>query len=206
VNWRSRDSAIFAISHGRLQTRSAFDNDDNATFSTSVHHIWMSHSLMCIICILLSYNRGGWYFNQCYIMNLAFLLVTQHRFFYKLMGTTARKRRGMSEIPHPHAAHLPYLPEPRQWLWLFCMSISGLIIFRGRWRFTLLYNIGDVLEKCYIVLHSGRWSKNTIFALICERPLAGFLLTLKSWKLLEFYFWSGIFGIISRFTLVFNIV
>ena len=25
---------------------------------------------------------------------------------------TAPKRRGMSEIPHPHAAHLPYLPEP----------------------------------------------------------------------------------------------
>ena len=28
--------------------------------------------------------------------------------------TTAPKRRGTSEIPHPHAAHMPYLPEPRQ--------------------------------------------------------------------------------------------
>jgi len=34
--------------------------------------------------------------------------------FQQFMGMTAPKRRGMSEIPHPHAAHLPYLPEPRQ--------------------------------------------------------------------------------------------
>jgi len=31
-----------------------------------------------------------------------------------VMGMTVPRRRGMSEIPHPQAAHLPYLPEPRQ--------------------------------------------------------------------------------------------
>jgi len=34
--------------------------------------------------------------------------------FQQFMGTTAPKRRAMSEITHPHAAHLPYLPEARQ--------------------------------------------------------------------------------------------
>ena len=55
---------------------------------------------------------------------------------------TAPKRRGMSEIPHPHAAHLPYLPEPRQCLWPFCLSISSSVIFRG----------GGVVLICYIPL------------------------------------------------------
>jgi len=47
---------------------------------------------------------------------LHILLVTQHRFFQQFMDRpmTAPKRRGVSEIPHQHAAHLPYLPEPRQ--------------------------------------------------------------------------------------------
>jgi len=45
----------------------------------------------------------------------AFLLATLASIFQQFMGsTTAPERRGMSEIPHPHAAHLPYLPEPRQ--------------------------------------------------------------------------------------------
>ena len=51
--------------------------------------------------------------------------------FQQIMDMTAPKRTGMSEIPHPHAAHLPYLPEPRQWLWPFCMPISGSVIFFG---------------------------------------------------------------------------
>ena len=33
--------------------------------------------------------------------------------FQQFMDITAPKRRGVGEIPHPHAAHLPYLPEPR---------------------------------------------------------------------------------------------
>jgi len=86
--------------------------------------------------------------------------------FQQFMGMTAPIRREISVIAHPHAAHLPYLPEPRQWLWPFCMSISGLVIFRDR-CFNLLYNIGvGGLGKCNIVLHRmGGWSKNTIFAL-----------------------------------------
>ena len=81
------------------------------------------------------------------------------------MGITVPKRRGISKIPHPHTAHLPYLPEPPQWLWPFCMPISGSVIFR-ECRFNLLYNIGGGLEKCSIVLHrAGGWCKNTIFAL-----------------------------------------
>jgi len=62
------------------------------------------------------------------------------------MGMIVPKRRRMTQIPHPHAAHLPYLPEPR-------MSISGSVIFYGGCRFNLLYNIGGGLEKCYIVIH-----------------------------------------------------
>ena len=34
--------------------------------------------------------------------------------FQQFTGMTTPKRGGMSEIPRPHAAHLPYLPEPRQ--------------------------------------------------------------------------------------------
>ena len=34
--------------------------------------------------------------------------------FQQFTGMTAPTRRGVSEIPRPHAAHLPYLPEPRQ--------------------------------------------------------------------------------------------
>jgi len=40
------------------------------------------------------------------------------------MGMIVPKRRRMTEISHPHAAHLQYLPEPR-------MSISGSVIFYG---------------------------------------------------------------------------
>ena len=65
--------------------------------------------------------------------------------FQQFMGMTVHKRRGMSEIPYPHAAHLPYLPEPRQWLWPFCVSISGSVIFRGR----------GVVSICYITLGLG---------------------------------------------------
>jgi len=65
---------------------------------------------------------------------------------------TAPKHSGMSEIPHPHAAHLPYLPEPRQWLGPFCMLTSGSVIFRKRCRFNLLYNTGGGLEKCCIYI------------------------------------------------------
>ena len=32
----------------------------------------------------------------------------------QLTYMTVPKGRGTSEIPHPHAAHLPYLPELRQ--------------------------------------------------------------------------------------------
>ena len=82
--------------------------------------------------------------------------------FQQFMGMTAAKRRGMSEIPHPHAAHLPYLPEPRQSLWPFCMSISSSVIFRGL-SFQFVNNIRGGLEKCYMVLHRVvGWSKNTI--------------------------------------------
>jgi len=34
--------------------------------------------------------------------------------FQQFMRMTAPKRRATSDSPHPHAAHLPYLPEPRQ--------------------------------------------------------------------------------------------
>ena len=48
---------------------------------------------------------------QCYITHFA---SDSASIFQQFMGMTASKRRGTSEIPHPHAAHLPYLPEPRQ--------------------------------------------------------------------------------------------
>jgi len=48
---------------------------------------------------------------SCYgaleIVGLLLLSICQ-----QFVGLTAPKRRGTSEIPH--AAHLPYLPEPRQ--------------------------------------------------------------------------------------------
>ena len=60
---------------------------------------------------MLCYNRGGRYLGQCYITHFA---SDSASIFQQFMGMTASKRRGTSEIPHPHAAHLPYLPEPRQ--------------------------------------------------------------------------------------------
>ena len=74
--------------------------------------------------------------------------------FQQFIGMIASKRRGMGEIQHPHAAHLPYLPEPRKWLWPFCMSVfwptvyimqsnasnikwwkkSSILWWRGFWR------------------------------------------------------------------------
>jgi len=78
----------------------------------------------------------------------------------------------MSEIPHPHAAHLPYLPEPWQWLWPFCiLSTSGSVIFRGGGSFQFdIDNIGGM------VLHRvALWSKNAILHyVICERPQSDF--------------------------------
>jgi len=53
------------------------------------------------------------------------------------MGMIVPKRRRMTEISHPRAAHLPYLPEPR-------MSISGSVIFYG-----------GVVSICYITLGVG---------------------------------------------------
>jgi len=47
--------------------------------------------------------------SQCYIMHFT---SDSASIFQQFMGATAPKRRGMSEIPHPHATHLPYLPEP----------------------------------------------------------------------------------------------
>ena len=44
------------------------------------------------------------------------LLVTEHRFFIDFL--TAPKRREMSEITHPYAAHVLYSPEQP-----FCMSV-----------------------------------------------------------------------------------
>ena len=49
--------------------------------------------------------------SQCYIAHFA---SDSASIFRQFMGMTVPKRRGMSEIPHPHAAHLSYLPEPRQ--------------------------------------------------------------------------------------------
>jgi len=49
--------------------------------------------------------------NQCYITHFA---GDSASIFQQFTGMTAPKRTEVSEIPHPHAAHLPYLPEPRQ--------------------------------------------------------------------------------------------
>jgi len=46
--------------------------------------------------------------NQCYIAHFA---SDSASIFQQFRGTCTPKRRGMSEIPHPHAAYLPYLPE-----------------------------------------------------------------------------------------------
>ena len=47
--------------------------------------------------------------SQCYITHVS---SDSASILQQFTGMTAPKRRGMSEIPHPHAAHLPYLPEP----------------------------------------------------------------------------------------------
>ena len=62
---------------------------------------------------ILCYNRsmGRGYLSQCYITLFA---SDSASIFQQFTGMTAPKRRGMSEIPRPHAAYLPYLPEPRQ--------------------------------------------------------------------------------------------
>ena len=52
------------------------------------------------------------YLSQCYI-GLTHFGSGSASIFQQFMDITAPKRRGVGEIPHPHAAHLPYLPEPR---------------------------------------------------------------------------------------------
>ena len=42
--------------------------------------------------------------SHCYTMHFA---SDSASIFQQFMGTTALNRRGMSEIPHPHFAHLP---------------------------------------------------------------------------------------------------
>jgi len=54
---------------------------------------------------------GEGYLSQCYITHFA---SDSASIFQQFTGMTTPKRRGMSEIPHPHAAHLSFLPEPRQ--------------------------------------------------------------------------------------------
>ena len=99
---------------------------------------------------------------------------------------TAPKHRGMGERSYQHAARMPYLPEPRQWLWRFACHFLVRSLFEGG-RFNLLYNIGGRLEKCYIVLHSigSGWSKNIrlLRYIICERPLGLTMQVVNSWSL-----------------------
>jgi len=47
--------------------------------------------------------------SQCYITHFS---SDSASIFQQFMCMSVPKHRGMSEIPHPHAAHLPYLPEP----------------------------------------------------------------------------------------------
>jgi len=62
----------------------------------------------------------------------------------QFIGMTAPKRREMSEIPHPHVAHLPYLPElPTVIVAVLHVNFwIGHFSGGGRCRFNLLYNIG----------------------------------------------------------------
>jgi len=62
-----------------------------------------------LYCVII----GDGYLSQCYITHSA---SDSASIFQQFMGMTAPKLRGTSEISHPHAGHLPYLPEPRQWL------------------------------------------------------------------------------------------
>ena len=81
---------------------------------------------------------------SCYgaleIVGLLLLLSICQQF----VGLTTPKRRGMSEIPHPHAAHLPYLPEPRQ----DCDRIACQFLVRSLFR-------GGVGSISYITLELG---------------------------------------------------
>ena len=112
-----------------------------------------------LYCVII----GDGYLSQCYITHSA---SDSASIFQQFMGMTAPKLRGTSEISHPHAGHLPYLPEPRTTivvvtvshvsLWFrHCSGGGGVVLICHRW---------GGLEKCYVVLHCvcGR-SKNTIF-------------------------------------------
>jgi len=59
---------------------------------------------------MLCYNRGG-VLESVFITHFA---SDSASIFQQFVLTTAPKHRGMSEILHPHAAHLTYLPETRQ--------------------------------------------------------------------------------------------
>ena len=125
------------------------------------------------------------YLSQCCITHFASDTAS---IFRQFMGMTAPKRRGMREIPHPHAAHLPYLPELRQRLWQFCMSISGSVIFRG--------GGGRVVSICYYNTHAGPAAWNALPDHI--RTVAD---PVKFRKLLKSHYFSKAFNICWYFAI-----
>jgi len=83
---------------------------------------------------------------------VSILLVTKHRFFSNLWVWMHLNGEEWVKFHVDMMLTCRIYLNHRQWLWPFCMSISGSVIFRGC-RFNLLCNIGGGLEKCYIVLH-----------------------------------------------------
>ena len=67
------------------------------------------------------------YLSQCYITHFA---SDSASIFQQFTYMTAPKRRGVSEIPHRHAGHLPYIYLNHDSdCDSFYMSISGSVIF-----------------------------------------------------------------------------
>ena len=95
-----------------------------------------------LYCVII----GDGYLSQCYITHSA---SDSASIFQQFMGMTAPKRRGMSEIPHLHAAHLPYLPEQQVFLTVLLVNF-WFGHFSGRGVVSICYiTLGCGLEKCY---------------------------------------------------------
>jgi len=99
--------------------------------------------------VMLSHNRGGGSWVSV-IYRYRILLVTQHR-VSAVPVMTVPKRRRIREIRYPHGPNscrrraafvrkqfVNFTWKKRQWLWKFCLPISGSVIFQGC-RFSVLY-------------------------------------------------------------------
>ena len=104
----------------------------------------------------------------CYIMHFS---SDSASIFQQCVGMTAPNRRGMSVIAHPHAAHLPYLPEPTTTVIVAVLYVNFWFShFSGEGVVSVCYSItqGVGLEKCCRVLHwVNGWCRLLLNGVVC---------------------------------------